>query len=180
MHLEPLDSLEAWPRNYRRGDVKAIKVSIQRFGFNGALKVRQSVVYAGNHQLIALRELQDEGHARPRNIDADPTGSWLVPVIHIDHLSEEEAEAFAIADNHTQELGSLDQERLAELLVELGAQTNLLPATGYGDADIKALMDAINGPSPSIEVARDDKQPSLDTEQGVLTCPNCGEEFKPC
>lgn len=113
-----LDSLKLWDRNYRRGDVQAIKRSIVRFGFNGALRIRAGVVMAGNHSLLALRELEAEKAKPPTNIIVEK-GRWFVPVIALDHLSDDEATAFAIADNRTSDLGEYDDESLRLLTDEL-------------------------------------------------------------
>lgn len=179
MELAPIDDLQMWPDNYRRGDIQAIRRSFIRFGFLGALKVKNGTVYSGNHSLCALRELRDEGFARPRGIDCDPSGGWLVPCISIDHLSEDEAVAFAIADNRTAELGSTDDERLAILLGELASTTDLLASTGYAEIDLDRLLESLRAPDTSIDGARDPDPPSLDTEAGLATCPACGERFKP-
>ena len=57
-----LDELKLWERNYNRGDVQQIKKSILRFGFNNALRVwRDSIIMAGNHSTIALRECLADG-----------------------------------------------------------------------------------------------------------------------
>ena len=38
-YFKPLSALKEWAGNYNEGDIGAILVSIQRFGFNGALRV---------------------------------------------------------------------------------------------------------------------------------------------
>lgn len=126
-----LDSLKLWDRNYRRGDVQAIKRSIVRFGFNGALRIRAGVVMAGNHSLLALRELEAEKVKPPTGIIVEK-GKWLVPVIALDHLSDDEATAFAIADNRTSDLGEYDDESLRLLTDELlKVDPSLVADAGY-------------------------------------------------
>lgn len=64
--LVPLDRLEPLPRNLRRGVVAAVERSYQRFGQRKPIVMRRiggtkaeprGVVLAGNHQLLAAREL---------------------------------------------------------------------------------------------------------------------------
>lgn len=133
-----IQSLSLWEQNYRLGDVEAIKNSIRRFGFGSVIRVWNGTVMAGNHALKAVLELKSEGW--------NPTGaitikgeSWFIPVLDISHLSEQEAQAFAIADNRTQELGENDDNALSKLLLELQS-SSLLTETGYDDSDLDELL----------------------------------------
>ena len=62
----PLSSLRTWPRNIRQGDVGAIYVSIQRWGFNGALRVWQDPGAPDDEPatVIALKEVMQHRAAR--------------------------------------------------------------------------------------------------------------------
>lgn len=136
-----ITTLKLWRRNYRRGDVGAILHSIVAFGFNGVLRVwRGDVVVAGNHMLQALLQLKASGQPAPRGI-AVVSGRWLAPCLDVSHLSESEAEAYAIADNRTQERAESDLEQLASLLATLAAENEaLLTATGYDGDELDALL----------------------------------------
>lgn len=170
--LIPLSQLEIWDKNYRRGDVNAIIASIRRFGFNGALCVRGNRVMAGNHALVALKRMHEEGDWTPTHIVEDPSGGWLVPCIDISHLGEQAAVAFAIADNRTQELGTVDTEALSDLLKELKESDpdDLISSIGYSG---EALSDLLGEP-PSFPPESEDSQPRLDKPREVV-CPKCGE-----
>lgn len=149
-----IDDIRLWERNYRRGDVRAIRRSIQRFGFNGALRVWRGTVVAGNHTLKALQQMKKEGESPPFGVTKD----WAVAVIDISRLSEREAEAFAIADNKTQELGEIDKGALAELLSDLRASEDgdLAVETGYGTDDLLRLLGAVeDSPAPVEEQLAD-------------------------
>ncbi len=136
-----LATLKRWNRNYRQGDVGAIIQSIARFGFNGALRVwRDDVVIAGNHALMALLQMKASAYQTPRGI-VEHDGKWLIPCVDVSHLSEIEAEAYAIADNRTQERGDNDNEQLAALLASIAAEdAALLAATGYDGDDVDNLL----------------------------------------
>jgi len=140
----PLAQLNLWPRNYRKGEVAEIAGSLKRFGFNGALRVREQTVYAGNHTLLALRTLKQEGTEPPNGIEVSRSGEWLVPCRDIGHLSEQEATAFALADNRTAQLGDEDGTRLAEILTELRS-TSTLEGTGYKDSDLDQILADLAG-----------------------------------
>ena len=134
-------TLRLFERNYREGDVGAIVVSIERFGFNGALRVWQDgIVAAGNHALKALQSMKAGGYAVPRGV-REVAGQWHAPCVDVSHLSQVEAEAFAVADNRTQELGLNDEQQLTELLQGIAAQdVDLLAATGYGADELDAML----------------------------------------
>jgi hypothetical protein len=137
-----IETLSLWEHNYRRGDVEAIKSSITRFGFGSVLRVWKGTVMAGNHALRALLELKSEGW-KPTGAITVKNDSWTMPVLDISHLSEEEATAFAIADNRIQELGESDDDQLGKLLQELQAG-DLLTSTGYDDSDLDDLLSKLD------------------------------------
>lgn len=187
VRLLPVSTLQFWKRNYRRGDVDKIAASIAAFGFNGALRVWQErTVMAGNHALMALRKLMEEGAALPRHVLEDPSGDWLVPCIDVSHLDEAEAAAFALADNGIQEQGRTDSAALGALLAELGRDARgLVGATGYDPELVAHLIaskgrgtpSASSGPRPPEFGPEDDgAQPRLDKRNHV--CPHCGREFE--
>jgi hypothetical protein len=136
-----LATLKRWGRNYRQGDVGAIIQSIARFGFNGALRVwRDDVVIAGNHALMALLQMKASAYQTPRGI-VEHGNKWLIPCIDVSHLNEIESEAYAIADNKSQERGDNDNEQLAALLSSIAAEdAELLRATGYDGDDVDNLL----------------------------------------
>lgn len=166
-----LSKLRAWPHNYRHGDIPAIILSLRTFGFNGALRVREGVVYAGNQTLAALKQMFSENPMKPpvgvtrRGVD------WMVSVIDLSHLSEKEAKAFAIADNRTHDRGSDNDAQLASLLSELADSPELELATGYTESDIMGLLDSLRGDISAAPI--EPREPKV----GTITCPHCGEAF---
>lgn len=133
----PLDELQLWDRNYRKGDVDAIVRSITQFGFNQALRVWQGgVVVAGNHSLKALHALKASGW-QPRG--GGITEDWQIRIVDVSTLTKTEAEAFAIADNRTAELAENDPDQLVELLQELNAD-GMMEVTGYDLGELGKLL----------------------------------------
>lgn len=168
-----LIELKTWDRNYREGDVGAIITSIDTFGFNGALRLWQdNTVVAGNHALIALRQMKASAFKTPRHI-VERDGAWFVPCVDVSHLSKLQAEAFAIADNRTQERGTNDAQQLAELLSNLAAEDEkLLLATGYDGDDVDALLAGLTVPDTWNEY---DESVADDVE--YCECPECGHRW---
>ncbi len=140
--LVPIDNLETLPGNPRRGDVEAVSRSYSRFGQRKPIVARPTgerdghpagVVTAGNHQLLAAREL----------------GWDSIAVVFVDD-DELTAEAFAIADNRTHDLGYYDDGDLVAMLTRIAAATedSLILATGYDSTDLAALIAAANEVEP--------------------------------
>lgn len=146
VHLRRLDDLKIWQANYNRGDVPAIRASIAEFGMNGALRVwEDGIVIAGNHALLALREMRDAGELPPKHVVPDADGAWLIPCIDVTHLDRRRAEAFAIADNRTAALATTDDAALAALLSVIAEEApDAFEATGYDDGDLNRLLSILH------------------------------------
>ena len=125
----PIETLTLDPANARQhkpAQIKQIARSIEAFAFNVPVLVdRDGKVLAGHGRVLACRHL----------------GRTEVPVIRLDHLTPEQARAFAIADNRLAETSSWDEALLAQhlkVLSELDLDFSL-EATGFtvGEIDLK-------------------------------------------
>jgi hypothetical protein len=124
------------PRVHSDKQIEQIARSIQGFGFNVPVLVDAGLrVIAGHGRLLACKLL----------------GIYKVPVIRLDHLSEDQNRAFMIADNRLTENSEWDNRLLGEQLkilseVELDFS---LETTGFqmGEIDlmIENLAPATNG-----------------------------------
>lgn len=126
----PVASLALLPGNPRRGDVDAVAASLARFGQRKPIVVRASdrVIIAGNHTFQAAQRLGWEEIAAVLVDDDDAT-----------------AQAYALADNRTAELGGYDDELLLELIRSVGiADADLLADTGWSEDAIAELVDRID------------------------------------
>lgn len=126
---EPIDLLEPLPNNPRRGNIEAVARSLEQFGQRKPLIVRKKdkVVLSGNHTLAAATSLGWKEIAVVWVDDDEPTGK-----------------AWALADNHTSDLGTYDDENLAAMIAAVAAADEaLLAATSYDEADLEALREAI-------------------------------------
>ena len=106
VEYEPLDRLTPYARNPRKNDpaVDAVAASIRRFGFRNPIVLdRNGTVIAGHTRLKAAKKL----------------GMDKVPVVLADDLTEEQAAAFRLADNKTQELSSWDFSLLMDELTDI-------------------------------------------------------------
>ncbi len=142
----PLADLQRWPRNPKRHDLALLVRSVGRFGFVNPVLIdeRSGRLVVGHGRLEILQRMKDEGQAPPERIKVEG-GEWLIPVIRgIRFNSDQEAEAYLVADNRTTELGGWDDEALAALLQELAEDEELLESTGFDTADLDALLAQIN------------------------------------
>lgn len=157
-HLaRPVGDLKLMPGNPRKGDVEAVKRSYERFGQRKPIvALPDGTVIAGNHQLLAARALK-----------------WPdIAVIVVDD-DELKAKAFSLADNRTSDLGTYDTEALAELLLEVSVDTDLLLDTGYDEKFLESLL------KPIVIDDDDDEFDTIDpdTMDTQYRCPSCNYEW---
>lgn len=129
----PIDALVPDPNNARRGDVQAIRRSLNVFGQRKPIVARRTgtdadgrptgVVIAGNHTLAAATDL-GWSHVAVTFVDDDETT----------------ARAYALADNRTGELAGWDQDQLVATLRDLAGSFDEIEALGWSDADLAALI----------------------------------------
>jgi hypothetical protein len=141
--------INLWQANYRVGDVDMIKRSIQKFGYNRSVALwRDHTVIAGNHTIKALQSLEQDQAKIPKNVSVD-NGDWVIDVMDATHLSVEEAQAYAIADNRASDSATNDDEQLASLLSQVREyDEDLLKATGWGSKELDELLSSITPSNP--------------------------------
>lgn len=125
-HL-PIGSLLPYARNSRTHSPEQIgKVadSIRRFGFTNPVLIRGDGIVAGHGRVMAARQL----------------GMEAVPVIRLDHLTEDEARAYVIADNKLAELAGWDDEILGDELRYLQGAGFDMDLLGFVDDEIDDLL----------------------------------------
>lgn len=128
-----IKNLREWKDNPRKNDpaVAAVAESIKRFGFGAPIIARlaDGEVIAGHTRLKAAIKL----------------GLSEVPVRYLD-LDPADAHLLALADNKTSEIAAWDDEALGRILAELRAkEVDLLAGTGFGEAEIDALIRSTQG-----------------------------------
>lgn len=101
----PVSDLKPYAKNARRHtnkDINTIIESIKEFGFSDPIGIwsEKNIVVEGHGRLIAAKKL----------------GMEEVPVIRLDHLSDEQRRAYALAHNKTAEMSSWLDDMLREEL----------------------------------------------------------------
>lgn len=142
----PVGDLKTYPGNARRGDLPAIKKSIELNGFYTSLTVQRSTGYiiAGNHRYMAAKEL----------------GVEEVPVQYLD-VDDKKARAIALVDNKTADDAEMDVHALIALLEGVDSDDDW-ESTGYGPEDLASLLDEANDADlENSGVTGDDDPPAL-------------------
>lgn len=101
--VEELIPYENNARKHGDTDVDAIMASIREFGFNDPIGIWKNIIIEGHGRLIAAKRL----------------GMESVPVIRLEHLTDEQRKAYALAHNKTAELSGWDFDVLTAELEEL-------------------------------------------------------------
>jgi DNA modification methylase len=144
----PIDSLQALPDNPRRGDVEAVAASLSRFGQRKPIVVRRDdgTIIAGNHTWQAAKKL-----------------GWSEIAVAYVGDDDVTAQAYALADNRTAELGDYDDDLLKALIDSVGkVDPELLRDTGWSDESVADLLAKIEAGLP--KVFDEDEVPEPPTE----------------
>jgi len=135
-----LKQLRPHPENPRRGDLAAIRQSLEQNGQYRPIVVNRPTmeVLAGNHTLLAARQL----------------GWQQIAATFVD-VDAEQARRILLVDNRTNDLADYDAQALVEMLTELGD----LEGSGYDQHALGELLDELS-PAP----LADDQPPPLPEE----------------
>jgi DNA modification methylase len=127
--MRPIDSIRPYEKNPRVND-RAVARSIELFGF------KQPIVVDADGVIIV-------GHTRWKA--AKKLGLTEVPVHVADNLTPEQAKAYRIADNKTNEIADWDMELLPIELGELKAMDIELLDLGFTSSELDRLLPATVG-----------------------------------
>ncbi|MEE1047189.1 MAG: ParB N-terminal domain-containing protein, partial [Clostridia bacterium] len=105
LQISDLTPYEKNARKHEDTDVQTIVASIKEFGFDDPIGVwgEDNLIVEGHGRLMAAKKL----------------GMETVPVIHLDHLTDEQRRAYALAHNKTAEMSEWDFDSLEQELDEL-------------------------------------------------------------
>ena len=152
-------------RTHSKKQLKQIADSITRFGFTNP------VLVDGNNSIVA-------GHGRVEA--AKLLGMTRVPILRFEHMTDAEKRAYVIADNRLAELAGWDNSLLSlelEAIAELDDEFELA-LTGFDPAEIEALLNSLDGETPTEDAVEIDETAPVVTRVGdiwklgdhVITC----------
>ena len=119
------------PRKHSPEQIRAIARSIEAFGFNAPILVnRANRIVAGHARLEAAKRLK----------------LAEAPVIRLEHLSEQQAKAFMVADNRLTDRSSWDDRKVAIVLKELSdiVLDFEIEATGFEPPEIDLRIQSLD------------------------------------
>lgn len=147
-----IDKLKPYEKNTRKhdeDDIAQIKKSIQDFGFDDPIGIwsKDNIIVEGHGRFMAAKEL----------------GIKEVPVIRLDHLTDEQRRLYGIMHNKLAELSAWDFSMLQQEAQDLdldGYDLNLQ----YADT--------------STQEEKQKKEKEKKTEKKQVICPRCGGVVK--
>lgn len=134
-------------RNPKDHDIGAIDASMDRFGFTAPVAINEGTgrLVAGHGRLDTLQQRKASGLPAPRRI-REENGEWKIPVLRgLKFDTDEEAEAYLLADNRMTELGGWDDYQLAAVLSDLAAAEEL-EGIGWDESEIDNLLKQLGEP----------------------------------
>ena len=123
--IERLQPYEKNARVHSKEQVGQIAASIVEFGFlNPILVDSNDGIVAGHGRLSAAKELALD----------------VVPVVVLDHLTENQKKAYILVDNKLAENATWNEELLAEEVIKLNLQDFDLNILGWTENELKEIM----------------------------------------
>lgn len=153
----PLNKLKVYENNTRKHtdrDIEAITESIRIFGFNDPIGIwsDKNIIVEGHGRYYAAKRLKME----------------TVPVIRLDHLSETQRRAYAIAHNKTAELSVWDRDILDDELSRISGVD--ISSVGFDMRMSDNLRENL-----ITEISPEE----FTNEKFRCKCPECGFRFNP-
>ena len=135
-----VDKLKPYAKNARKhtaDDVQYIANSIKQFGFNDPIGVwgKDNIIVEGHGRLEAAKML----------------GMDSVPIIHLDHMTDEQRRAYGLAHNRTAEMSEWDDDALDLELSDIFE----IDMTDFGFDDPNDWPDGFDGEREKQEDYRD-------------------------
>ena len=133
IEMIPIGKLKCYKRNAKKHpaeQIEQIKNSIEAFGMNDPIAVwgDDNVIVEGHGRYLALRSIGEQGE---------------VPCIRLDHLTDEQRRAYALAHNQLTMNTDFDDAFLLPELAELGDFFDMSDfGFGFDDDDIPDDLDA--------------------------------------
>ena len=129
IEMKAIDAIKPYDRNPRKnqGAVTKVAASLSEFGWQQPIVVDAEMVIIVGHTRWKAAQLLD---------------MKTVPVVVAKNLSPEQARAYRIADNRTNEEAEWDKDLLKIELGELEGLGVSLALTGFDDDELRGLLEA--------------------------------------
>lgn len=141
----PIDTIKEYENNAKLHpdeQVAEIALSISKYGFNDPIAIdKDGVIVAGHGRLKAAKLLNME----------------TVPVIKLDHMSEEEKKAYILAHNKLTMNTGFDFDKLKDELDSLTVEDMDLEIPGFSDSELSDILEGIDSSEPEGGVGKETK-----------------------
>lgn len=156
--IEELTPYENNAKKHTPEQIEQIKNSIQAFGNIDPLGIagENNVIYVGNGRYIALKEL----------------GYKEAYCIRLDHLTEQERKAYAIAHNKLTMNTGFDNDLLRAEMESLQDIDFDLELMGFEEWELDSLLNSLSDEDLQEFFAEKEDKPK---KPKTITCPHCGE-----
>lgn len=166
--LVPIDSLEPFPGNPRRGDVEQLRASLRRFGQVLPVLTDPQLGEDGKQRIVAHHHVV---------LAAQAEGWTHVAAVANEFADEEEARAYLVADNQLADLGGYDLELLHAQLKAVAETEHAFDGTGYPADHLTTLEHQLAEMRRTAQAP--DEFPPIDpaTMETNYRCPSCHYEW---
>lgn len=156
-----IDELTLYERNAKKHtqeQIEQIKNSIQAFGNIDPLGIagENNTIFVGNGRYLALKEL----------------GYKEAYCIRLDHLTEQERKAYAIAHNKLTMNTGFDNDLLRAEMESLQDIDFDLELMGFEEWELDSLLNSLSDEDLQEFFAEKEDKPK---KPKTITCPHCGE-----
>lgn len=112
-------------RTHSESQINKIAQSIETFGFNSPILIDgENTIIAGHGRLVAAKKL----------------GLKEVPVIYLNHLTDDQKKAYIIADNKLSEESEWDFSVLVDEIESIAASGIDATVTGFSDDELDSIL----------------------------------------
>ena len=156
-----IDTIKPYKNNAKlhpKEQIEQIKKSIENFGMNGPIGIWNNEIVEGHGRILACKEL----------------GYKQIPVIKLDHLTDEERKSYIIAHNKLTMNSDFDFNLLSLELENLKELDFDLELTGFSADEIDGLLST----NEDIENNDYEEQDLKENNTQLHKCPECGCEFE--
>lgn len=159
-------------RNPHDHDIGEIREAYRRWGYVMPMLMNEATgrLVAGHGRRDTLMGMKAQGKDAPYGVVVDEAGEWLVPVIRgISFDSEEEAEAYLLADNRLVEMGGWKDDELVSVLSDLmGLGEDMLVGTGFDADDVDRMIEQVFGDKLKEETDGEDEESEDSDYDGLV------------
>lgn len=178
-----LEELRRWPRNPKAHSIADLGDSMERWGYTDPILYdeRAERLVAGHGRLDTLWEKFRAAEEPPEWIGVDDDGHWLVPVVRgWESTSDDEAEAYLLADNELTIAPGWDRASLLEMSKDLISRDVSFKGTGFDPvALMKEAEKAIRDGTATPEEKPEKEAPELEPPPNPVTRPGDVWELGP-